>query len=104
MHAPTPTEVAKMLIAAHRSAGADRFRKARALATEAKHDASDAVIFSKSEAAQRVALERRDFYLAVCRRVERLQQVAAAVDRYRMPDGYNVEFLGARPAKAGQDY
>lgn len=29
------------------------------------------------------------------------QQVAS---RYVMDDGYNVEFLGARPAKCGQDY
>lgn len=29
---------------------------------------------------------------------------APASSRYVMDDGYNVEFLGARPAKCGEDY
>jgi hypothetical protein len=81
MHAPTPTEVAKLLIAAHRSAGADRWRKARTLAQDAKHDASDDAVFAKSGADLQAALARRDFYLAVCRRVDRLAVLQAAVQR-----------------------
>jgi hypothetical protein len=94
MHTTTPTEVAKLLVTAYRSAGADRFRKARALAIEAKHDASDAAVFAKSAADLQAALARRDFYLAVCRRVDRLQLLADAVDRYRTAPSVHVVSVG----------
>lgn len=33
-----------------------------------------------------------------------IKPAKAASSRYVMNDGYNVEFLGARPAKCGEDY
>lgn len=83
MYAPRPTEVARLIVAACRPAGADRFRKARALALDAKHAACDRATFGKTVAEIEAGLAQRDFYGAVARRVMRLQRIDAAVDKYR---------------------
>ncbi len=65
MHAPTAAEIATLLI--HTAGSCAGARRA---AVEAKHDASDDVIYPKSPEAQQEAVARRDFYVAVIQCVD----------------------------------